>query len=38
MTRQHTSRREKRGKAQEVSTVNFGVKNEWGEFSFYRES
>jgi len=31
-------RREKRGKAQEQSTVNFGVLNEWGELSFYRES
>ena len=31
-------RREKRGKAHESSTVNFGVKNEWGELSFYRES
>ena len=32
------TRREKRGKAHEASTVNFGVKNEWGELSFYKES
>ena len=38
VARVNTSRREKRGKTQEVSTVNFGVKNEWGELSFYRES
>jgi len=29
---------EKRGNAQEASTASFGVKNEWGELSFYRQS